>query len=43
MKFMNDGALLHFNIDVKPYLNDKYPERWVGQEVPLRRPQDHLL
>lgn len=38
MYFQQDGAPPHFAIDVRNYLNEMYPQRWIGRGGPIRWP-----
>ena len=34
--FQQDGASLHFTIDVPQYLDHRFPHRWIGRGSPIR-------
>lgn len=44
---MHDGGPSHFNILFREYLNESYPDRWIGREDPTpwlpRSPDLNLL
>ena len=34
--FQEDGAPAHFSTDVRQYLNNHFPDRWIGRGSPIR-------
>ena len=36
--FQHDGAPAHFALDVKDYLNNVFPNRWIGRVGPVQWP-----
>ena len=34
--FQQDGAPAHFSIDVRQYLDNHFPNRWIGRDGPIR-------
>ena len=34
MWFLHDGAPPHFRLDVRNFLNNEFPERWIGRGAP---------
>lgn len=40
MWYMHDGAPPHYSLDVRQYLHDQYPNRWIGRgnDAPVRWP-----
>jgi len=34
--FQQDGAPAHFSLDVRHYLNNQFPDRWIGRGGPIR-------
>lgn len=38
MLFMNDGAPAHFALNVREWLDDHYPGRWIGRNGPILWP-----
>ena len=36
--FQHDGAPAHFVLDVKEYLNNVFPNRWIGRSGPVQWP-----
>ena len=36
--FQHDGASAHFALDVREYLNNVFPNRWIGRGGPLQWP-----
>lgn len=38
MIFQNDGAPCHYATQVRNYLNERFPNRWIGRNGPIRWP-----
>ena len=36
--FQHGGALAHFALDVREYLNNVFPNRWIGRSGPVQWP-----
>lgn len=36
--FMQDGAPPHYLTDVRDYLNDRFPNQWIGRSAPIAWP-----
>ena len=36
--FQHDGVPAHTDLDVREYLNEVYPNRWIGRGGPVQRP-----
>ena len=36
MIFQQDGAPLHFSIEVRHYLDNRFPKRWIGRGGAIR-------
>ena len=38
LRFQHDGAPAHFALDVREYLNNVFPSRWIGRGGPVQWP-----
>ena len=38
LRFQLDGATAHFALDVREYLNNVFPNRWIGRGGPVQWP-----
>ena len=36
--FQQDGAPRHWGLEVRQFLNDTFPERWIGRDAPIPWP-----
>ena len=43
MIFQLDGAPVHWGLQVRPFLKDKFPERWIGRVGPPQSPDINPL
>lgn len=41
--FQQDGAPPHFDIRVRPFMDERFPKHWVGRMVQCSGPIDHVI